>query len=640
MSVARVMQSESDSEAEGDLKSLENGAGCALPVFSSANASSAISAFPSTSEISAEMPVDEEESHEAIWAAMETTVVRDCSTTHRSGSNQVQAGTPTSPPTAGVSGPCGVVLQDHPSSSSSSSSTSSDDAASFVDARSLQGEHDGGERVADHDLASTRAPSPLEDEEHLTMNDLFGDAVGANAGGGRDDDDMILPTLEEEQRRLADVVARREAVRAIAARYTPVLRPTNTIASQPEVGARPKEVLVLRSSHNDGLLGLGASADLSASSQASGARFMAVDTAASVDQIDESAFTCLDALSAADVDGASSTYKTPPSGVSSKYIASADAGDVHGEDEIHTTEGQENESAVVIEAPPSFAESNVSGVGEQAAVAETFSDGHKTQPVETSAASTTDDPLAFAPGPRRADPPWAPAPGSAMGPRVRPQASETSSLLNRLAAGLRGAGACPVASTGNCDATNASKPEGGTSGKGSTLAGDQASTKSISFATASAGRRAAEDAMSAAKLFPGSEVLLKGLSRQELNGKRAIVQPVNSKVQAGRVPVRLQETDSPQSLSIKIENVELVGLNAREEATALQAAKESAGGIAGASRPWPVSEECLRQGRLAEVSRQEDLWKNFLAGDDAPVGSDTLPPPEIYYSGGAIGKKT
>merc|ERR1712100_681098 len=46
---------------------------------------------------------------------------------------------------------------------------------------------------------------------------------------------------------------------------------------------------------------------------------------------------------------------------------------------------------------------------------------------------------------------------------------------------------------------------------------------------------------------------------------------------------------------------------------------------------WAVSEEKLRLGRLAEESRKQTLWHQFLAGDDRPVGNDVLPPPEMYY---------
>lgn len=56
-----------------------------------------------------------------------------------------------------------------------------------------------------------------------------------------------------------------------------------------------------------------------------------------------------------------------------------------------------------------------------------------------------------------------------------------------------------------------------------------------------------------------------------------------------------------------------------------------AGGPLSGRRPVAVDEEKLRASRELEEKHREEMWKSFLSGDDRPVGSDELPPPELYH---------
>lgn len=48
-------------------------------------------------------------------------------------------------------------------------------------------------------------------------------------------------------------------------------------------------------------------------------------------------------------------------------------------------------------------------------------------------------------------------------------------------------------------------------------------------------------------------------------------------------------------------------------------------------RPFAVDEAKLRASTELEAGLKEEMWQSFLAGDDAPVGGDGLPPPEMYF---------
>ena len=50
------------------------------------------------------------------------------------------------------------------------------------------------------------------------------------------------------------------------------------------------------------------------------------------------------------------------------------------------------------------------------------------------------------------------------------------------------------------------------------------------------------------------------------------------------------------------------------------------------NEPLPHSEERLRAGLAEETIRREELWLRFLAGDDGPVGGESLPPPDLFRS--------
>jgi len=73
------------------------------------------------------------------------------------------------------------------------------------------------------------------------------------------------------------------------------------------------------------------------------------------------------------------------------------------------------------------------------------------------------------------------------------------------------------------------------------------------------------------------------------------------------------------------------GCQSRSSATsALADKKHKSTGKVSHSQGVPVDPTKLEAGREKEKLRMEELWQQFLAGDDQPVGGD-LPPPDLYY---------
>lgn len=49
------------------------------------------------------------------------------------------------------------------------------------------------------------------------------------------------------------------------------------------------------------------------------------------------------------------------------------------------------------------------------------------------------------------------------------------------------------------------------------------------------------------------------------------------------------------------------------------------------AKAWPIDNAKFQAGRREEESRREELWLEFLAGDNNPVGGHLLPSPESYH---------
>jgi len=60
--------------------------------------------------------------------------------------------------------------------------------------------------------------------------------------------------------------------------------------------------------------------------------------------------------------------------------------------------------------------------------------------------------------------------------------------------------------------------------------------------------------------------------------------------------------------------------------------KPSGAGIAPTWTILNLDSKKLKAGKEQEAKRSEELWHQFLAGDDMPVGSDALPTPEQYFA--------
>lgn len=52
------------------------------------------------------------------------------------------------------------------------------------------------------------------------------------------------------------------------------------------------------------------------------------------------------------------------------------------------------------------------------------------------------------------------------------------------------------------------------------------------------------------------------------------------------------------------------------------------------AQAWRVDAAKLAAARCCDEAKREELWRSFLAGDDMPVGGDSLPMPEVYMAAG------
>merc|ERR1712129_561499 len=133
------------------------------------------------------------------------------------------------------------------------------------------------------------------------------------------------------------------------------------------------------------------------------------------------------------------------------------------------------------------------------------------------------------------------------------------------------------------------------------------------------------EASEADKFKVGDEVVLQGLKTAKLNGQVGTVIRATGAVGAGRLPVRL--VASGEKILVKGENMDVAPTRSKGE-VANASDEQLAGGTA-----WQFSEEKMSAGRRKEEQIKDELWKQFLPGDDMPVGDDGLPPPAQYHGG-------
>jgi len=127
----------------------------------------------------------------------------------------------------------------------------------------------------------------------------------------------------------------------------------------------------------------------------------------------------------------------------------------------------------------------------------------------------------------------------------------------------------------------------------------------------------ANGAVPPASFSPGDRVVLRGLSKLELNGQPAVVLPATSSTETGRLPVRLLK--SQQVLSIKREN--------------LERGKEESSDSEDSMPPLEVKGETLKRGK-EEPSDSEDSMppleikgEKLKRGKEEPSDSDDSMPP-------------
>jgi len=73
---------------------------------------------------------------------------------------------------------------------------------------------------------------------------------------------------------------------------------------------------------------------------------------------------------------------------------------------------------------------------------------------------------------------------------------------------------------------------------------------------------------------------------------------------------------------------------ASEEPSGDKVQSRSATPPEGYAQAWSVDKEKFEAGKRQEESRREELWHQFLAGNDNPVGGDFLPSPDSYHGCG------
>jgi len=517
---------------------------------------------PSRPEPLTALPHDEE-SHEAIWSSMATVTIRDCA------AGGLGAAAQQGPVVIGSMASRAerlraAGLEGEESDSSESTSDASDESERL---EVLIGSHPNAQDTA----PSTRAPSSLDEDVGVMLQDLVGRAGGADVLRGEE----RLPSLEDERRRLADIRTRQQAVRDIAARYTH----TPAHVSRDIVGssqrARPKEVIGCRLLPHSG--------------EGGGAERTAAVCEAN-DAIDVTTFTSLDVPLKVDCREAETESRLKAEGA--KYLAVAGSSKDEGHQHHQMEESCEPDGE-------EFANPKAEG--------QTTSDPCQNEPTTEAANALTgavlgsgDDACTAGTGDaaQRARP-WVPAHRLVMGPSARPGAAAASFLLGRLGERLR--------EHGDATRLRADTPADAPNGANVTPAALPAPVAVANSSAVAAGPPT------------GTEVVLHGLSRPELNGLRAVVLPSTPAIQKGRVAVRTFE-DTARRLSVRIENVKML-----HDQEAEGQPRESG------TPSWRVSEERLRRGRAADESRREELWHQFLAGDDRPVGGDALPPPELYY---------
>lgn len=582
-----------------------HGCGQTISELQTAEDSSMASGLPSD---------DTQESHEAIWAAMPTVIIRDCEPNSQAAPPS-QAWVHVNDQTPGRS------LVDIDDSSSSSDGSSDSETIS-------SGPAGGG--AAPDSTASTGGP-PLDsaegDDEALTLHDLLGVSNEADAD---------LPTVEEERLRLEDLARRRQAVQAITARYTSEVRPT------PQ--SRPREIMRSLSSaigltSNGWEIGGVSTAPLVATVT----QLATVESAPTTTRVNE------DVISVPQITLADDRQ---PEEVHFTALETLD--DVDGDAEVDVRvacigDGFPRGGARYIVDETQGLHSSVTTVHESCGEVDSKlqqEDRQADADVQAKAVSKHN----------KSRRPWDPAARPMMGPAAPHNPAQASAMLERLGERFRESGLARTASsvTNTTDIINIL---GARLGELDDHIGTAAATNS------SCSR---ESHRPDAKFKVGENVVLVGLSAADLNGQLGTVIRASGKTNPGRLPVQL--SSSGKKILVKEENLEApqttelvlgrsVMTESRFGSQAEQTENRASGGrdasdvdarhttpapeeapgqrdeaVQGSFRPaWPFSQEKMLVGRDSDARLQEELWIQFLAGDDQPVGGDGLPPPELYY---------
>jgi len=216
------------------------------------------------------------------------------------------------------------------------------------------------------------------------------------------------------------------------------------------------------------------------------------------------------------------------------------------------------------------------------------------------------------------------------GRSARPDRAQVSDVLRQLGAGLNGLGARSPASQNRADGAgqgvDVSEPLAACC---ITRAWEEAAPLQAGNAAGLPGTAPAQSNRSATPLSDNFVGIVDN-SSEELAAAKAAWPAEDAATSTGS-----SGSSAPVSsvASRYLVSDEAASAACARESEQLRSARPGAGRLEGSTQAWPIETKKLQEGRKREESRKEELWHQFLAGNDDPVGSD-LPSPESYHGFG------
>jgi len=217
-----------------------------------------------------------------------------------------------------------------------------------------------------------------------------------------------------------------------------------------------------------------------------------------------------------------------------------------------------------------------------------------------------------------------PRSGRVYGPSARPDQAQVADVLRQLGAGLSGLGTRPKVLQGAVECSDPERVSVFAAASRRSSASEPAPTQAdIANTLAGTG-----PARCTSTVNPSLDdfVSIVDVSDQGLAGARS------AWGEDSAAPVACGAADVPV---VGVASRYLVGDgDAREVGSCEGFRSRSATPYDGHPQVWPIDKEKFQAGRKREELRREELWLEFLAGNDDPVGGDLLPSPDSYHGCG------